>query len=62
MWRMVESYDLRAYYQRVAAVERESGRPVIDRRLFLAVWFYDTLQRVIRVCMQTTTIEELRRW
>jgi len=46
VWKMVESYDLSSFYQRIAAVEGEPGRPAIDPRLLLAVWLYGTLEGV----------------
>jgi transposase len=46
VWEMVGEYDLSAFYERIAAVEGDAGRPAIDPQLLLAVWLYATLEGV----------------
>ena len=46
VWRFVEGLDLRALYERIAAVEGEPGRPPIDPQILLALWLYATLEGV----------------
>jgi transposase len=46
VWRFVEGLDLRALYERIAAVEGEPGRPAIDPQILLALWLYATLEGV----------------
>jgi transposase len=46
VWEMVQTYELRAFYGRIQAVEGAAGRPAIDPRLLVAVWLYATLEGV----------------
>lgn len=46
VWAAVESFDLSALYDQIAAVEGEPGHPAIDPALLVAVWLTATLDGV----------------
>jgi hypothetical protein len=43
VWAYVEALDLSEFYERIRAVEGQSGRDPIDPRILLALWLYALL-------------------
>jgi transposase len=46
VWAWVESLDLSAFYNVIAAVEGRAGRPPIDPAILMTLWLYATLEGV----------------
>ena len=46
VWAMVQEYDLSDFYNAIASIEGEAGRPAIDPRLLIAVWLYATVEGI----------------
>ena len=46
VWAWVESLDLSAFYDVIAAVEGRAGRPPIDPSILMTLWLYATLEGV----------------
>lgn len=46
VWAMVQEYDLSDFYDAIASIEGEAGRPAIDPRLLIAVWLYATIEGI----------------
>jgi len=46
VWSYVQGCDLSVFYERIATVEGEPGRPPIDPAILMALWLYATLDGV----------------
>lgn len=46
VWAFVDSLELSALYEGIAAVEGRAGRPAIDPRILVALWLYATVEAV----------------
>ena len=48
IWNYVNAADLSALYDRIKAVEGNSGRDPVDPRILMALWLYATIEGVGR--------------